>query len=286
MRYALPALLLLLVAPAIGAQQAPATPASFLVYRPWPDPLHDELASALAPPPFDAPRLPATRIDRALVASPAPENAPESAPAHYREMVRVVQQAEAEGTRVGAVLVGAVEPGALAMRLELRALSPGAPSRVEAAFVVFEHGVDVAGRAEPYVARFAAASTNATVPGNLSMEIRVDPAWSVDRLGVVAVLRAEERVVQSATWLPRQDAPTQQLSKAPLVEHVTASWCEPCRPSDEAFLLLATQRGAAGPLEAGGARAGYLRAPDGWLWMGLGLGALGAVALARGGRRA
>lgn len=276
-RLALAAVLLL--APLALAQQAPATPASFLVYRPWPDALGDELATALAPPPFDAPRLPAARVDRALAASSAPENAPESAPAHYREMLRLVQIAEAEGAPVGLVLDGDVAPGGLAVRVEILPQT-AAPASVELSLVVFEHDVRVAGRGEPYVARFALAPTNASVPGNVSLDVRLDPAWSVDRLGVVAIARVDGRVVQSATWLPRQDAPTEQIAKAPLVELVTASWCSPCRPAGEAFLLLATQRGAAGPLASEG-HAGYLRPPSAWLWVGFALGAFGAIALAR-----
>ncbi|HVM45956.1 MAG TPA: hypothetical protein VM582_08485, partial [Candidatus Thermoplasmatota archaeon] len=208
--------------------------------------------------------------------------APQSAPAHYREMLRLVQAAAVEGAGVGLVVRGSVAPGTLGVQVETRALA-NAPEGVELALVLFEHGVVVAGRTEPYVARFALDPVRVSVPGNASQQLRLDPAWDLDRVGVVALALVDGRVVQSATWLPRQDAPTVQLVRAPLVEHVTASWCSPCGPADEALILLATQRGPAGPLPALG-EGSYLRAPTGWLWAGLALGAAGAVALARGGR--
>lgn len=278
------ALLLLALAPLALAQEAPAEPATFLVYRPWPDRAPgDPLASALAPHPFDAPRLPATFVDRATRAATAPENAPESAPAHYREMLRLVQAAEVEGTTVALRVDGTVAPGTLTVRVEARPLPERPPAAIDLELVVFEHGVVVAGRAEPYVARFSLAPENVTLPGNATQQVRLDAAWDVDRLGVVAIARAEGRVLQSAAWLPRQDAPTEQAQKAALVEHVTASWCEACRAADDAFLLLATQRGPAGALPAAG-DASYLRPATPWLWGGLALGLAGAIVAARGRR--
>lgn len=266
------------------AQEAPASPAGFLVYRPWPD-ARDELATALAPPPFDAARLPVTRIDRDAVASSAPENRPESAPAHYREMLRLVQAAEAEGAPLAITIDGEVAPSSIEVRV-FTARGPvleTSASAVELELVVFEQGVIVAGRAHPYVARFALEPVTVAVPGNATLDVRLDPSWSVDRIGVVAIARNASGVLQSATWMPRQDLPTQQVAKAPLVEHVTASWCAPCTPADEAFLLLATQRGAAGPLPGEG-HPSYLRAPSMWLWAGLAAGAVAAILLV--GRRA
>lgn len=274
--------LLAAVAPLALAQETPASPASFLAYRPWPD-ARDELGTALAPPPFDASRLPVTRVDRVATASPAPENRPESAPAHYREMLRLVQAAEAAGAPVTLEVSGGVAPGTMEVRVV------ATPTRtvlgeVELALVVFEHGVEVAGRAHPYVARFALEPAPLSLPGNATFDVRLDRAWNLDRLGVVVLVRNASGVLQSATWMPRQaDAVTHQVAKAPLVEHVTASWCAPCAPADEAFLLLATQRGAAGPL-AGSAEASYLRAPTGWLWAGLAAGLIAAFLLV--GRRA
>jgi len=282
-RDAAPLLALLLLAPLAWAQEAPAQPASFLAYRPEGD-TRDALATPLAPPPFEATRLPATRIDRVGVASSAPENRPESAPAHYREMLRLVQAAEAEGAPLALVVDGRAAPGSLSLRVEARPQGAAPPAEVAVSLVLFEHGVVVAGRAHPYVARFALAPETLAVPGNASFDVRLDPSWSLDRVGVVAIAARDGRVVQSATWLPRQDAPTVQQAKAALVEHVTATWCSPCAPADDAFVLLATQRGAAGALPSDG-HASYLRAPTGWLWAGLALGALAAVALV-GRRRA
>lgn len=274
--------LALLLAPLALAQEQPAQPASFLVYRPWPD-ARDELATALAPPPFDAARLPATRIDRASVASTAPENRPESAPAHYREMLRLVQRAEVEAGGVALRVDGKVASASIALDVQVSS-DDATIDNASLALVVFEHGVVVAGMAHPYVARFALTPKPVAVPGNASFDVRIDPAWNVDKLGVVVVAERDGRILQSATWLPRQHGPTEQTARAPLVEHVTASWCTPCKPADDALLLLATQRGAAGPLSLEG-HAGYLRAPSGWLWAGLALGAIVAIALV-GRRRA
>lgn len=278
--------LVVLLAPLALAQEPPAQPASFLVYRPWPE-ARDELATALAPPPFDAARLPATRIDRTSVASSAPENRPESAPAHYREMLRLVQRAEAEGAPVALTMDGGlVGPAALEVRVSSGhgPVIEASPAQVRLSLVVFEHGVVVAGRPHPYVARFALDPFDLAVPGDATTEVRLDASWEIDRLGVVAIAHNETGVLQSATWLVRQELPSQQIAKAPLVEHVTASWCTPCTAADEALLLLATQRGAAGPL-GGDGHAGYLRAPSGWLWAGAALGAVAAIALV-GRRRA
>ena len=268
---------MLLFAPLALAQEAPASPASFVVYRPWPD-ARDALATALAPPPFDASRLPATRIDRDAFASSAPENRPENAAAHYREMLRLVQAAEAEGSPVTLVVDGDVAPGELRVEVNVSLRPTWSFRNASLALVVFEHGVVVAGRAHPYVARFALAPEPIRGSGVVAFSTVLDPAWDVDALGVVAIAKHDEEVVQSATWLPRQLGPTIQAAKAPLVELVTASWCTPCVPAEEGFLLLATQRGAAGPLEAPGG-ASYLRPPSALLWLGLAAGAAAAVVL-------
>lgn len=269
----------LLLAPLALAQEPPASPASFLVYRPAGD-TRDGLATSLAPPPFEHARLPVAWIDRRLLAEGAPEGRPESAPAQYREMLRLVQIAEAEGAPVRLAVDGSVAPGKLTLEVDASPGDGDPPANVTLSAVVFEHGVDVGGRAEPYVARFALAPEPIDLPGHIAFDVRLDPAWDLDRLGVVAIASADGRVLQSATWLPRQNGPTVQEAKAPLVETVTASWCAPCAPVDEAFLLLATQRGAAGPLASAG-HDGYLRAPTGWLWAGLALGTLAAFALVR-----
>lgn len=264
-------LLLLLAAPLAVAQDAPRA-ASFLVYHPWPDPHAgaadaDALGGPAAPPPAGLARLPATRFDGVVLAAPAPEGTPESALAHFREFQRLLQQRER--TVAGVPLTLAVEelPGALRVRVA------GAG---EARVVVFEHAVPAGGRPQPYVARSAA--TLGPLDGSTEREVGLDASWERSRLGVVAILERDGEVVQSATWLAGQDGPIVQTRKAVLVEHASATWCEPCAPADEALRLLASQYGAAGEANA---ERGYLRPPTALAWLGLALGAAASVVLWR-----
>lgn len=269
MRLAAVLLAVLLLPPALA--QVSGEPVSFLVYRPWPDPRAgaadaDPLASALAPPPREVDRLPFTLVDREARARTAPENQPESALAHYRELSRLVQSRETTGAPLTLTLSGALVPGALEARV-----SPSEDANVT--LVVFEHATS------PYAARFVLAPVRVAANETSTHTIRLDPAWRADRLGVVAIAERGGEI-QSATWWARSDAPVVQRGKSVLVEHVTASWCDPCAPVDEALALLATQRGVAGPLPTGGAPS-YLRAPDWSLYAGLAVGLAAAVALAR-----
>lgn len=273
-------LALAFVLPAALAQPTPASPASFLVYHAAGGPSPDPLASPLAPAPFDAARLPTTRFDRASVASAAPENAPESAPAHFREFARLLAEREVGGAPLGLRIEGDAQVGALTMRVESLVLGDGAPTNVTLQLVVFEHGVDVGGRLHPYVARFASAPQALALPGVASTRLALDPSWSLDDLGVVAIASAEGEVLQSATWLVRQDAPTEQRAKSVLIEQVTASWCEPCTPAEEALALLSIQRGVA-PALAARPEGSHLRAPDVLFYVGLAFGLVAALALVR-----
>lgn len=265
--------IVLLALPAIPAQTE-AVPATFLVYHTPGGRDPDPLASPLAPPPDGTERLPATLFDRQERAHTAPENAPESALAHYREFQRAMARRESEPAGARITLTGELAPSALRVEADV---SDG-PATLT--LVVFEHGVPLAGRPQPYVARFVARPLE--VPpggGRVASQLHLDPAWDPERIGVVAIASEGTRVLQSATWTPRLDAPTIQTRRAVLVEHVTASWCDPCRPADEAFALLATQRGAAGALDAGD--VAYFRAPTPLFYAGLALGSLVALALAR-----
>ena len=269
---ALPAALLLalLLAPHALAQVG-SEPVTFLVYRPWPDPRAgsaeaDPLASPLAPPPRDVERLPFTLADRAQTAQRAPENAPESALAHYRELSRLVQAREAQGAPLSLTLTGTLATGILEI-----AASPSEAASVQ--LVVFEHA-----RA-PYAARFVLAPVALAANETTRQSVRLDPAWDAARLGVVAIAERQGET-QSATWLVGSTSATVQTRKSVLLEHVTASWCDPCRPVDEALALLAAQRGVAGALVTDEAPS-YLRAPSWTLYAGLILGGAAAVALLR-----
>lgn len=272
MRLAAVLLAVLLLPPALA--QVSGEPVSFLVYRPWPDPRAgsadaDPMASALAPPPREVDRLPYTLVDREARADTAPENQPESALAHYRELSRLVQSREAGGAPLTLTLSGALLPGAMEARV-----SPDADANVT--LVLFEH------KTSPYAARFVLAPVFVAANATSTQTLRLDPAWQPDRLGIVAIAERDGQV-QTATWWARSDAPVVQRGKSVLVEHVTASWCDPCAPMDEALALLATQRGVAGPLDAVEPPS-YLRAPDASLYAGLALGGALAVALLRGRR--
>lgn len=252
--------------------QVEARPASFLVFHaPGGE---DPLASPLAPPPAGVDRLPTTILDGVERADPAPENAPENALAHFREIQRLLQRREAEPAGANVTLRGELRPGVLAAHAEV------SRGPLELTFVLFEHGVPVDGRQHPYVARFRTEPVAIPAEGaTRASEIRLDPAWGPERIGVAAILRDGDRVVQSATWTPRLDAPTEQTARAVLVEHVTATWCDHCRGADEAIALLATQRGVAGPLEPGD--VSYGRMPTPLFYAGAALGLVAAAWLLR-----
>lgn len=272
-RRAVLAIALLALASPLALAQVAQQPASVLVYHAPGGRDPDPLASALAPLPMGADRLPATFFDRADRASSAPENAPERALAHFREMQRLLLARESVPAALALTLAGELAPGTL--RVEASVSRPA-----EVTFVLFEHGVPLAGRPQPYVARFVAEPVNVSSDASPAVaRIALDPAWAPDRIGVVAIARVDGEVAQSATWTTRLDAPVVQTGRAVLIEHVTASWCDPCQPADAGLALLATQRGVAGPLDAGDVR--YFRAPEPIFYVGLSVGALAAIALLR-----
>lgn len=264
------ALAALLLLPSVHGQAEPVRAASFLVYHPWPDPRAgepeaDPYATRSAPPPpglvpDGSLRLPATLLDRVERANPAPEGQPESALAHFREMQRLLAARERTGSPLALTLGGALERDAL--RVEAQA--PYAPEGANVGFVVFEH--------QPPEGAYAARLVAAPAPLPAQASLPLDPLWDQQRLGVVAIVQdARGAALQSATWLVGAPTTTQR-TKAVLVEHATATWCEPCGASDDAFALLSSQYGALGAPQGG--EGSHLRAPDGYLYGGLALGAL------------
>lgn len=291
-RLALAALLLVLAATPAAAQRAPDAPV-ILVFHAWPDALAGEPGAdpfsspdATPLPGLDAARLPATRADGVLDADPAPEGSPESAVAHVRELQRLLALRDA--TPPGATLEvdGAQRPGML--RVNVTATAREALGRVEARVVLVEDEAPYDGRAHRLVARLVAAPENGTLaPGEslrFARDLPIPANVDASRVGVAVSLRALDaaglreagEVVQAAWWAPRQEGPTRQEAKAVLVEHVTATWCEPCAASDSAIDLLASRDADASSATA------YARAPTPWAAAGLAGGvALAAVAWRR-----
>lgn len=262
--------MLALLAPAVAAQDAPSGHvASFLAYHADGGRDADPLASPLAPPPARADRLPATFFDGSRRADNAPENAPERALAHYREFQRLLLARESVPAGTTISLDATLDTNTL----EVRAF---APESVNWTLVLFEQGAPRDGVPQPYVARYV---TDAPDAREITRDFPLDAAWQHERLGVVAIARNGDEVLQSATWTLARATPTVQRERAVLVEHVTASWCDPCRPADEAFALLSSQRGMAGPLGSGELQ--YFHAPGWQLYAGLALGGLVAFALLR-----
>lgn len=272
------AALLLALPVALAQATEPVRPLSFLVYHAeggaQPDPLATPLTSA-----FAASRMPVTLFDRAERAASAPEGAPASAPAHYREFQRLVERREAGGAPIALAMEGEARPDALELTLEATALGAFEPGAVNVSFVLFEHGALAEGRPQPYVARAATAPQRLLVNGTLEQEIQLDPAWALDRIGVVAIAEAGDVVLQSVTWMPARGGFARSVDKTVLVEHVTATWCNACAPADDALGLLAAQRGVAGPLDAGATHDA--RAPGVLFYVGLAIGGLASVALFR-----
>lgn len=299
MRLLAACLVLALVLPgALAQQDARVRAASILVYHPSPDPRAgapdaDPLGSPAAPPPGGA-RVGSTLFDGIAPADAAPEGAPESALAHFREYQRLLLLRERTGAPVALDLGGSLDGDLLRFDALVApgASAPGVP--LSLAFVVFENGVAAPTpdgvRAHPYVARVALPPQPLDLAGGRAAgngSVRLDPSWDPARVGVVAIVRATEsderyaagEVVQSAAWLARDPARVAPAEKVVLVERVTATWCGPCRPGDEALALLASQYGADALPAASG--SGYLRAPTPLALAGLAAGLGVGVALLR-----
>lgn len=277
----------LAVAPA--AAQQPANAPVFVVYHASPDPEAGRpdadpfsTPAALPLPGLPPDRLPATRADGVLAADPAPGGNPDSSVAQVQELQRIVALREAAGAGATLDVDGALQPGLL--RVDVNVTAAAALGAVEARVVLVEDGVphdagagvqqlrDVARLvAPPEAGNLTAAGATMGFSRDLALPAGVDPA----RVGVVVSLQRLDtgESVQAASWTPRQAGPTHQAEKAVLVEHLTATWCEPCSPSDQAIDLLAARTA---PAPEAGAR--YLQAPDVWALAGLAAG-LAAFAL-------
>jgi len=269
--------LLLVAAPAFA--QAPRDAPTLVVHL-------SDVAGVAPLPGLDASRLPGTRADGVLDADPAPEGNPDSAVAHVRELQRLLNLRLATGAPASLVVDGALRPAVLALNVTARAHE--ALGEVEARVVLVEDGATFAGRSYRFVARADAPPERANLSApdaafSFAREIPIPPGVDASRVGVAVSLRllqasgAHEagEVVQSASWSPRQDGPTVQDEKAVLVEHVSATWCEPCAASDAAIDLLAAQQGET---TSGGA---YLRAPSAWAAGGALVGLLAAIVATR-----
>jgi len=288
-------LILLALAPA-SAQQPSGAPV-LVVYHAWPDPEAgrpdaDPFSSpdALPLPGLPAERLPATRADGVLDADPAPEGNPDSAVTQVRELQRLVDLRAATGSPATLDVDGALQPGALAVDVNVTAQEP--LGLVEARVVLVEDGIpfDAGGGTQMlrHVARASAPAERANLSAvgasfGLHREIALPNGTDPARVGVVVALRVVDpsdparepgEVVQAASWTARQAGPTHQAEKAVLVERLTATWCEPCSPGDAAVSLLAARDAPAA--QSAGAR--YLQPVGPWAAAGLAAG-LGAFAL-------
>jgi hypothetical protein len=230
-------------------------------------------------------RLPVTRFDGVALASDAPEGDPASASAHFQEMRRLLLDRQRQGSPLALRVDGRVGQGELLINVTVEPLREAPAWRI--VVVLFEDGLVHEGGSGVRVHRFVAragATTHGPVESPLGFDtnILLDPAWERSKLGVVAMAVAKDGdVLQSAAWLATQAAPTQQREKAVLVEHATATWCEPCAPSDEALALLASQYGFPPP---SGSVAYAARSP--WLALaGLAGGALLGALVVRRARR-
>lgn len=298
---ALPVLLALLaLAPLAPAQDWPQAEVVVLAYHPHPDPRAgrddaDPFSSASAPPPEDlavldhgALRLPATRLDGVLRVSDAPEGDPASALAHFREAQRLLLLRQRTGAPVAIEIAGTQNGAALDLEMNLAPAAALGNASLEARVVVFEDAVP--DPAAPRLHRFVVRHVEPAEPVDLSRATRLtrsiplDPAWSIDRVAVavfIAYVGAEGgrfmpgEVLQAASWRVGQAGPTVQVEKAVLVEALTATWCDACRPTEESIALVASQFGASGlesPVQGYDVRPGALAL--GGLVTGLGAGVL------------
>ena len=291
--------MLALAAPPAPAQADREAEVVVLAYHAHPDPRAgredaDPFSSPRAPLPAqfrqggeDAPRLPATRLDGVAQVSDAPEGDPASALAHFREAQRLLLLRQRTGAPVAVELRATPEPGVLRVDLVLAPAGDLGNASPALRLVVFEDPVpDPAGpRAHRFVVRHVATPEPLDLrkPGQLARDLPLDPSWDPTRVGVAAIVEhagepgrhARGEVLQAAAWRAGQEGPTVQVGKAVLVEAVTATWCDACRPTEESLALLASQF-AASPLDQG--PASYEARPGplalGGLLAGAGVGVL------------
>lgn len=202
-----------------------------------------------APPPFATNSLPVTLFDNATLASDAPEGNPASASAHFQEFRNLLTARENAGTKFPLTLEADLQGHMLVV-------NDNAPANLTVKRVLVEDALK-----PRFIAR---AVTNAST-------FALDPAWNHQRLGVVLIVSdpATGEVLNSATWLAGQAGPTVQTTKAVLVEHATATWCDPCAASDSAYDLLASQTGHPPPTSAG---RSYWVEPGALAFIGLAVG--------------
>jgi hypothetical protein len=184
-------------------------------------------------------------------------------------------------------MTGTATPGAL--HVEVTATEQGLAGAAEVRLVIVEDQVPLdeggASRLLRYVVRADASAERVDLasPASFARDMPLPADVDATRVLVVAYVRVLEgagtyepgEVVQSATWSPRQSEPTHQVSKRVLVEHATATWCEPCHPSDDAIDLLAARSSQAVGSES------YLHVPSPAGLAGLAMGAGAAVFLWR-----
>lgn len=225
-------------------------------------------------------RLPVTLVDGVLRADDAPENDPASAFAHYRELQRLAGQRR----QVGAPLALTLHADVMDDRVEIHARAEPAGDAVEGQvrFVLAKDPMSDprGGRAERFVARAESPPHAWDEAGNATATISLPAGLGHEALVLVAIASdsATGEVLQSATWRAGEP-PITQTRRSILVEHGTATWCEPCGPRDDAVHLLATQVEGVDQ-----ARDDYLRAPSPVALAGLAGGvALGIVLLRRRG---
>lgn len=271
-------LLALLVAPLALAQPG-GRDVNIVVWHASPDPQ----AGQPGADPFSGPTspattlLPATVVDGTLRAEGAPEGDPANVGAHYRELQRLLQLSERSARPVTLRLAGNESGGALTVVAAVTGAATGQARAIAGALV--EDGLEHEGASGVRVHRYVARATlEASAGTNATWSVPLDATWARERLSVVVwVLGENATVLQSARWSPGQGDVVQQR-KAVLVERVTATWCVPCGPSDEALALLAAQFGDAGEAPRAG---GYFRAPGMAALAGLLLGGAAAVFLWR-----
>ncbi len=126
--------------------------------------------------------------------------------------------------------------------------------------VLFEDDIRFDGGNGVDLHRFTVRAIGNTTSATLNQDQNVtfgaafdlDPAWTVDRLGVVAFVANEDaqsrafqarEILQAATFLLTQDGPTIQASRGVLLEYYTATWCPTCVYGDGALDEMANAHG-------------------------------------------
>jgi hypothetical protein len=221
-------LALALAFPVSHAQTAPH-PVAILTY----------LADNGTVPPLGLQDIPTTVVDGVLTANPAPEGNPASAFAHERELQRLLDERAAVAAPVTLTLDGN------ATGVAVGATSTEDLGNVTVHVVLFDDGR--AGQRFVALQELPPASVALSPGAPVSFDRAVAAPPNATRLGFVAYVVttravgtfAADEVVQAASWTLDQGSPTRAAEKTILVQHSTATWCEPCQPSDQALDLIA-----------------------------------------------